>query len=102
MKKSVLLNTIAWGVVPIIFATYVNFSYSLALAQNRLPFLAPREWRWWVGFCIALLVGTGCFISARQTKSKLTIVAIGGYVLIMAVALSGIHVAVACGRGDCL
>jgi FtsH-binding integral membrane protein len=101
-KKRFLLYTIACVVVPIVFAAYVNLSYSIALSDRQLPFLGAREWRWWVAFAFALIFGSTCVVIAGRRGGLARIFWSSVYAVVMAVVLASVHLAVACGRGDCL
>jgi len=102
MSRAVALYVIAWIAVPIAFAVYVSVAYSWSLGKGTLPFLGGHELRWWAGFISALVIGTTCVVVARRRIGVGLILWPAAYALAMAMVLLGTHLAVACGRGDCL
>ncbi len=102
MSRAVALYAVAWIAVPIAFAVYVSVAYSWSLSKGTLPFLGAHELRWWIGFIGALFIGTTCVAVARQRSGAGLILWPAAYAVAMAVVLLGTHLAVACGRGDCL
>jgi hypothetical protein len=96
------LYAIAWVGVPIGFAGYVHFAYSWSLARGSLPFLGTHEFRWWIAFVVALLLGSACVVTARRRNGARGVLWPALYVVAMAAVLLGIHLGVACGHGDCL
>ena len=105
MRKTTKALLVAASVgVPAAFAAFVWISYAVAFAQGELPFLAQREWRWWVVFGVALMAGVACIVGARTTTQRriVTVVLAVGYVVVMAVILAAIGFGVACNQGDCI
>ena len=102
MSRSSALYLVAWLVVPLAFATYLGVAYARGLNAGLLPFIGIHEWKWWVAFAVSLVVGAGCFVAARATGTVRWKGWTALYVAAMSVILVGIHVAVACSRGDCL
>jgi hypothetical protein len=102
MKRTVALYAIAWGAIPVAFGFYVGLAYSWSLSQGRLPFLRTNEAKWWLGFIVALLIGTSCIAMARSRSRVKHVVWAAVYIVVMSVVLLGVHVGVSCGHGDCL
>jgi hypothetical protein len=102
MVRRVFLHVVAWLAIPIAFATFVNFAYRNALRHGKLPFDAQHLLSWWVGFSLALLLGSACmFVAHRQARLAKFVWPIA-YIVVMGVGLAGIHLSVACKWGDCL
>jgi hypothetical protein len=101
VQRRLVFHAIAWLLVPLAFAGYSALSYRIALSADRLPFLGGNEWRWWLGFILALLIGVGCVWSASSTARRAVAFAIV-YCLVMSVALAVLHFWIACAFGDCL
>lgn len=102
MPRNVVLYLCACLAVPLLFAAYIFFSYSVSLKAGMLPFIHGREWRWWAAFAVLLLVGASCIWFARGPDAKYRVLMPVIYAVIMAVALAGVHLQVACMKGDCL
>jgi hypothetical protein len=101
MRRTVALYVIAWVAIPVAFAGYVSLAYSWGLARGTLPFLGTREVRWWVGFVVALLLGSTCVAMARRRSGVKRLLWPAIYIVGMAAVLIGTHLAVACAHGDC-
>jgi hypothetical protein len=102
MSKAAGLYLVAWVIVPVAFALYVNFAYSWSLGRGTLPFLGAHELRWWIGFVSGLVLGVSCVTLARPRIGVMAMVWPALYAIAMAAVLLGTHLAVACGHGDCL
>jgi hypothetical protein len=102
MNRAITLYIVAWAAVPIAFAGYVSLAYTHSLAHGHLPFLGSHEWRWWTAILLALALGSICILRARRRSGMRRVMWPLVYILVMSVVLVGLHVAVACGHGDCL
>jgi hypothetical protein len=102
MNRAITLYIVAWIAVPIAFAAYVSLAYSYSLAHGDLPFLGAHEWRWWTAIALALVLGTICISRAHPRSGMRRVMWPLVYVLVMSLVLVDLHVAVACGHGDCL
>jgi hypothetical protein len=102
MKRTTRCYLLAWLAVPLAFAAYISFAYTNALTVGLLPFLGPREWKWWVAFTASLLIGTWCIAAARPYDGARWVVRLLLYFLAMAILLASLHLSVACIHGDCL
>jgi hypothetical protein len=102
MRRRILFYVVAWLLVPLAFATFVNISYGNALRYGALPFLGLHALRWWTTFAVALMLGGACMFFAHRRARLVKALWPIAYVIVMGVVLAGIHLAIACRWGDCL
>lgn len=94
----------AWAFVgvPLAFYIYIELAYRYALSQGKLPFLGSSEWLWYTVFGVCLISGVISVIKLPILRNRNPFAVGIPYVALMGAALFSIHVAVACGKGDCL
>lgn len=102
MPRRTLLYIVAWLVVPVAFAVFVNVSYGDALRYGALPFLGLHALRWWASLAIALVLGGACIFFAHRRARLAKVLWPIAYVIVMGVVLAGLHLGIACRWGDCL
>ena len=102
MNKATRCYLLAWAAVPLGFSTFIWIAYSRSLAVGTLPFLSPREWKWWAAFAASLVIGTLCVAVARPYSGARWIGRLILYVVVMSISLAGLHLIIACIHGDCL
>jgi FtsH-binding integral membrane protein len=98
------LGLAIWAVlaVPLVFAAYVGFAYHVALTHRDLPFLPPREWRWYVAYLLALGSGVLAVALVPLSRPWARITLTVAYLGIMGFALVAVSLAVSCANGDYL
>lgn len=103
-KHLAAIGLSAWSLlgVPVTFFLYIEWSYRYALSQGKLPFLTSSEWLWYVAFGICLASGVIGFIKLPFFRERNSFSVGVPYLILMGVALLGIHLVVACHNGDCL
>lgn len=94
----------AWALVgaPGIFAIYVWWSYRYSLARGGLPFSEVPEWSWFLAFAVSATSGVVALYLARPTSRAIAIALIVVYAIAVVAANVAIHLAIACGFGDCI
>ena len=102
MSRSSVLYLVAWAIVPVAFAFYIGLAYTRSLSAGLLPFISIGEWKWWVAFAVALVIGASCVASARLKSNVRWIGWSVFYLAAMSAILTAVHAAVACHFGDCI
>ena len=104
--KRLLPTILLWAcpilLVPAVFAGYVAFSYSLALARGKLPFNYFPGWLWFAVFGICLVSGDVAVIALLGAGKWTRIIFGTTYLFVMAAILLWIHLLVASSWGDSL
>ena len=94
---TVLAYAAAWVAVPIVYAVVAQASYYVG--RNGGPWPSVSYW-----FSIwAVLIASGTWVVHRQLRLQppWNILFCGVYILFMFVLIAVVHLAVACGNGDC-
>jgi FtsH-binding integral membrane protein len=102
MKTNVVLNIVAWLLIPLAFAGYIDLAYVHALERRALPFLGAHELSWWMAFVVGLALGCVCIVAAHPRSSVARITWTLAYIVVMGVVFVGAQWMIACGHGDCL
>jgi hypothetical protein len=98
--NSMTAMQLAWAFVcvPIIFFFFVFIAYRNSLAAGKLPYYGQGDWIWFGVLGALLLSGIAC-IQAHSTRLRILLMAL--YAIVMGAAMFAIHIAVACSSGDC-
>jgi hypothetical protein len=103
-RKACAIGLAIWAGlgVPLIFASYVGFSYRLALREGKLPFLPPNEWRWDSAYFTLLASGVVAIALIPMSRRWVRALLATLYAVVMGVALLFVSLNLSCVNGDCL
>jgi hypothetical protein len=103
-RKVRAIGFAAWAglAVPLVFASYVGFSYRLALREGKLPFVQPNEWRWDSAYFTLLASGIVAIALIPISRRRVRVLLATLYAAVMGVALLFVSFSLSCGNGDCL
>ncbi len=102
MARSVLLVVWAAIGVPVVFVTYVHWTYSYALPKGELPYSIFPEWLWLGVFAACLGSGVASVAAVKLPRDWARISASIAYAIMMCAILFYLGLHAACANGDCL